>query len=638
MTQDSRIDQKKLLAERVDAVSSGPGVYLMKNAKGQVIYVGKAKNLKKRLTSYFRRENHTDMKTGVLVNKIDHFDTILTHSEQEALILEATLIRKHQPRYNVILKDDKRYPFMRIDIGTDFPNITIARTMKKDGALYFGPYASAGAVHQTLKFINRNFKLRKCRNRVYKNRVRPCLYHEIGTCLAPCCRAVDPSDYRRQIEDVALFLKGKTPDLIRRVRQDMNEAARLEQFEEAAQLRDKLFALEATLEKQVVVSADMVDRDIVAVSRGKTLSVITVLSVRAGVLSGSRHVSFGETLADDPEILGTFIVQYYEKAAHVPSEILLPVLPEDHDSLTDWLRTLKRGSVRLLVPRRGEKAKLMEMARHNGAEEIKERENQAESRLNLLMRLKTRLGLSRFPERIECFDNSNFSGDDAVSAMVVFKNGVPYKTGYRKYTIQSVSGPDDYKTMAEVLSRRYAPESRDREFPDLLMVDGGRGQLNIALSVLGDLGLDQAFDVIGIAKKDEGRGEDRDKIYKPMRSNPVNLARDDELLLFLQAIRDEAHRFVIGFHRSRRGKQSLSSVLDDIPGIGPQRKKALLLQFGTVSGIMEADETALAAVAGMTRQTARAVISALAEKKNKPSMPADDPAAPDPDEGDAPWT
>lgn len=617
MTQTTAEDRKKLLAERVDSASSGPGVYLMKNVDGLVIYVGKAKNLKKRLASYFKRESHTDMKTGVLVTKIDHFDTILTHSEQEALILEANLIRKYKPRYNMILKDDKRYPLLRIDITTDYPNITIARKMKKDGARYFGPYASAGAVHHTLKFINKNFKLRKCSNQVFKNRVRPCLYHQIGVCLAPCCLDVGLNDYKKIIEEVSLFLKGKTPELIRQVKQDMASAASEERFEEAAQLRDKVFALEKTLEKQVVVAQDLIDRDIIAVSRSENLSLITLLSVRAGVLSGSRHFPFKETMAEDSELIGTFIVQYYENAPHVPSEIFTSVLPDDHEVLIDWLKGVKNASVRIYSPQRGEKVKLVTMAQNNGAKEIEERESQGRSRMDLLVRLKNKLGMKALPEYIECFDNSNISGTEAVSAMVVFKNGQPFKSAYRKYKIRTVTEQDDYSYMAEVLSRRYGTDDKDLRLPDLLMVDGGKGQLNIALSVLKQLGMDQAFDVIGIAKKDETKGEQRDKIYKPMRANPVNFGKDEDLLLFLQAIRDESHRFVISFHRARRGKQSQMSVLDSIPGIGPKRKKELLSHFGGISGIMAADEDALCALDGMTVTAARAIIDALGSEKNE---------------------
>lgn len=609
-------EKRKLLAEQVDIVSTGPGVYLMRDEQGHVIYVGKAKSLKKRLSSYFKRESHSDMKTGVLVTRVHRFDTIHTASEKEALILEASLIRKYKPRYNVILKDDKRYPLLRIDVTTDFPNITIARKMKKDGALYFGPYASAGAVHQSLKFINKTFKHRKCNARMFKNRSRPCLYHQIGICLAPCCLDVDPATYRKIIDEVALFLNGKTPELIRQLKKDMDHAAEEERFEDAADLRDRVFALEKTLEKQIVVARDMGDRDVVAVTRGKDVSLITLMSVRAGVLSGSRHVTFNESMAEDTELVRTFMVQYYENAPYIPPEIIASSLPEDQDVLENWLREVKKGAVRLLVPQRGEKLRLIEMARHNGQKELEEQDSQSRLRMDLLIRLKNRLGASHVPEYIECFDNSNISGTDPVSGMVVFKNGKPLKSAYRKYTIKTVQGQDDYSYMAEILARRYGKETPEKNLPDLLMVDGGKGQLNIALSILKEHGLEGAFDVIGIAKKDEARGEDKDKIYTPGRSNPVNFGRQDDLLLFLQGIRDEAHRFAITFHRSRRGKKIRLSVLDDVPGIGPKRKQMLLTHFGGIEAIRQSSEDELSALEGMTIKTARDVLRVLNDPDN----------------------
>lgn len=611
MTKLSEEDIKKKLAERVNNLSPGPGVYLMKNADDEVIYVGKAKNLKKRVASYFKRENYSDMKTGVLVKKIGQFDTIHTGTEQEALILEANLIRKYKPRYNVILKDDKRYPLLRIDITTPYPNLTIARKIKKDGALYFGPYASAGAVHQTVKFINKTFKLRKCNTQMFRNRIRPCLNYQIGVCLAPCCFEVDEDVYKKIIDEVALFLKGRTPDLIRQIKHDMAEAAIEERFEEAAQLRDKVFALERTLEKQHVVSSDMIDRDVISVSRGDNLSLITLLSIRGGSLSGSRHFPFYETMADDAELIGTFIQQYYETAPYVPCEILVSVLPYEYEAMADFLKNIRKSTVSLLEPKRGEKLKYVEMAKQNGAKELEERESQGKTGMEMLLRLKKKLEMQNIPLCIECFDNSNMSGKEPVSAMVVFKDGKSLKAAYRKYKIKTVETQDDYSYMAEVLQRRYAKDDPDLPLPDLLMVDGGKGQLNVAVSVLKEAGKDGAFDVIGIAKKDEGKGETQDKIFKPGRSNPLNFSRDEDLLLFLQRIRDEAHRFVIGFHRKRRNTQSLISILDSVEGVGSKRKKNLLTHFGGIHGIKNASLDDLKSVEGMNEKTAEAVFNAL---------------------------
>ena len=611
MEKISEEDIKKKLAERVATLSAGPGVYLMKNARDEVIYVGKAKNLKKRVASYFRRENYSDMKTGVLVKKIVQFDTIHTGTEQEALILEANLIRKHKPRYNVILKDDKRYPLLRIDITAPYPNLTIARKMKKDGALYFGPYASAGSVHQTVKFINKLFKLRKCSTQTFRNRTRPCLNYQIGVCLAPCCFDVDKAAYRRIIDEVALFLKGRTPELIRQIKNDMAEAALDERFEDAAQLRDKLFALERTLEKQHVVSGDMNDRDVITVSRGDSLSLITVLFIRGGNLSGSRHFPFHETISDDAELIGTFIQQYYETAPHIPSEILVSALPYEYEAIMELLKNMRKSPISLLEPKRGEKLKLIEMAAQNGARELSERESRGKSGMEMLIRLQKKLDMRSIPLHIECFDNSNLSGKQPVSAMVVFKDGKPFKSAYRKYKIKTVEYQDDYSYMDEVIKRRYGKEDSELPMPDLLMVDGGKGQLNVTIAALRSTGREGLFDVIGIAKKDEGKGETQDKIFKPGRSNPLNFIRDEDLLLFLQNIRDEAHRFVVGFHRKRRNTQSLVSILDSVPGIGSKRKKNLLAHFGGISGIKKASIDELVSVDGMNRKIAEAVHSAF---------------------------
>jgi excinuclease ABC subunit C len=619
MTDQSEEDIKRKLSEKVDTLSTGPGVYLMKSGTGDVIYVGKAKNLKKRVASYFKRDIHTDMKTGVLVKKIEKFDTILTVTEQEALILEANLIRKHKPRYNVILKDDKRYPLLRIDTTTDYPNITIARKMKKDGALYFGPYASAGAVHQTVKFINKTFKLRKCNSKTFRNRTRPCMYHQIGVCLAPCCLDVDKKVYRQIIDEVAMFLKGRTPDLIRQVRNEMADAASEERYEDAAQLRDKIFGLERTLEKQHVVSSDMTDRDVISVSRGDNLSLITLMSIRGGVLSGSRHFQFHETMADDADLIGTFITQYYEEAPYVPGEILVSVLPHDFEMISDFLKVIRKGSVSIAEPMRGDRKKYVDMAKQNGAKELEDRETQGKRGIELLVRLKKKLEMEKVPLLIECFDNSNMSGKEPVSAMVVFKDGKPLKSSYRRYKIKTVLEQDDYSYMAEVLGRRYGKEDPELPLPDLLIVDGGKGQLNVAVSVLKETGKEGLFDVVGIAKKDESKGETQDKIFKPGRSNSLNFSRDEDLLFFLQNIRDEAHRFVIGFHRKRRSSKSLLSVLDAIPGIGAKRKKALLDYFGNISGVKKASLEEIKHVEGMDKKTAEAVFKSFSHEDSESS-------------------
>ena len=592
-----------------------PGVYLMRDAAGAVIYVGKARSLRKRLSSYFSGSGKPDIKTAVLIKKIADIETIVTASEKEALILESNLIKRHRPRYNVILKDDKRYPSLRLDVTHPYPRLSIVRKPKKDGALYFGPYASAHAVRQTLKIINKTFKLRKCTNREFTIRTRPCLHCQMQGCLAPCCRDVKREEYTEMVREVVLFLKGRTPDLIRKIKAEMVAAAERQDFEKAARLRDKMFALERTVEKQVAVSTDVKDRDVIACARSAELSLVTLLSVRGGFLLGSRTFNFTAPIVDDPELISAFIRQYYEKAQFIPNEILIPVFPEETTLLEEWLQAVKGTRVVLRRPRRGEKARLLAMAVQNAAKELEEHLARETDRGDLLQRLQKRLQLDRLPTRIECYDNSNLGGSAAVSSMVVFIDGEPDKNAYRRYRIRDVSGPDDYATMNEVLRRRL---ERDATVPppDLLIVDGGKGQLNIALAVVADLGLKGRFDLIGIAKKDAQRGETADKIFKPARANPVNFGREADLLLFLQRIRDEAHRFAVAYHRKQRGKLALSSVLDVIPGVGKARKRALLKHFKSVRLIREASVEDLCCVKGIHRQLAQKIREHLHPDRN----------------------
>ena len=598
---------------RLAQVTSSPGVYLMKDADGQIIYVGKARNLKKRLASYFKQADHPDMKTEVLVRNIESFETIITGSEKEALILEANLIKRHRPRYNVILKDDKRYPSLRLDPREEYPNLTIVRKVDSDGALYFGPYTSAGAVRQTLKIINKTFKLRKCRAKDIKKRTRPCLFCQMQGCLAPCCLDVNREHYHDIVKEVVLFLKGRTPELIRKIRNQMTVAAEAQDFEIAASLRDKMYALEKTLEKQVAVTTDFMDRDVLAIARSPVMSLIMVLFIRGGFLIGTRHFSVTDTLASETEMIGTFIRQHYENSPFLPKEIIVPVRPEAESALEEWLSEIKEQKVHILKPLRGEKSRLLDIAKRNAVNTLKELSGRADQEEDILRRLGRKLGLTATPVRIECFDNSNLQGNEPVSSMVVFEKGKPEKSQYRRYKIKTVSQPDDYASMGEVLRRRYGKEDDSRPFPDILMVDGGKGQLNIAVSVLQELGIDDEFTVLGIAKKDESRGDTQDKIYLPGRANPVIWGRDVDVLLFLQRIRDESHRFAINFHRKRRRMTFVRSSLDSVPGIGKRRKAVLLKHFGSIEKIREASIEELAGLPGMNRRVAESVRLALSE-------------------------
>ena len=599
------------IQQQLSRTSNEPGVYLMKDASGTVIYIGKARNLKKRLSSYFKTSGRRDIKAGILVDKIDTVETIITGTEKEALILESNLIKKHKPRYNVILKDDKRYPSLRIDLNEKYPNFSIVRKIGVDNAEYFGPFASAQAVRETLRTINKTFKLRKCKAKDFKTRTRPCLHCQMEGCLAPCCLDVDPAVYSEQVGEAIMFLKGRTPDLLRKVKKQMEAAARIQEFEKAARLRDKIFSLERTIEKQIAVTTDFKDRDVFALSRSPEFSVITVLAVRNGFLTGTRHYSFSETISTAEEMLATFIRQYYERHPFVPDELLTSLELEDIDLTEEWLRNIKKKKIRIIYPQRGEKARLVNLAVHNAENELKNVMASHSAEMDLLLRLQKKLKMNKLPARIECFDNSNISGTEPVAAMVVFENARAQKALYRKYRINTVSEHDDYAYMEEVLKRRFGKGADSKPYPDLLMVDGGKGQLHIAMAVARDLGLEGKFDVVGIAKKDEKKGESRDKIFKPGRANPLTFGREGELLLFLQRVRDEAHRFAVTFHRRRRTKKALQSALDTIPGVGPKRKAALLKHFQTIQNIRTADVDEIRALPGFNRRVAESVVEAL---------------------------
>ncbi len=610
---DTQTDIKTLsdLQDKVSAAPSDPGVYLMKDVDGKVIYIGKARNLKKRLSSYFGDTGQMNMKTQVLVRRVSSFETIVTDSEKDALILESNLIKRFRPRYNVILKDDKQYPSLRLDIKSPYPNLCIVRKTENDGALYFGPFASSHAVRETLQIIYQTFKLRRCKTKNFKNRTRPCLNYQMGFCLAPCCLKVDKAEYNEMVKDAVLFLKGRTPELIQKIKKNMITSAKMRDYERAAVLRDKMFALEKTLEKQVSVTTDFKDRDVIGIARSDEISLLMLLFIRGGYLLGTRDFSFAETISTDAEMIGTFIGQYYEKAHFVPEEILVPVFPEDANILEGWLKSIKGTKVNIIQPKRSEKIRLVRMANHNAKNRLRDLIASNATRTNILFRLQGQLKMDRAPVRIECLDNSNISGTEPVAAIVAFVDGKPDKSSYRRYKIQTVAQQNDYAYMAEVLKRRYGKGEQSKPYPDLLMVDGGKGQLNIAVSVMRDLNLEGNFELIGIAKKDEKKGETQDKIYKKGRTNPLNMGRAEDLLLFLQRIRDEAHRFAITFHRKRRTGSSMRSILDTIPGIGKKRKSMLLKHFGSIKKIRAATIEELCSMPGMNQKLAESVRNGL---------------------------
>jgi excinuclease ABC subunit C len=590
----------------------------MKDAGGDIIYVGKALNLKKRLSSYFTgadstRLQHLNLKTGLLIKKITSFETIITRTEKEALILESNLIKKHKPKYNVILKDDKRYPSLRLDIKSPYPNLAVIRKTGNDDAIYFGPFASAQAVRRTLRLIHKTFRLRKCTTANFKKRTRPCLNFQMGTCLGPCCNDIDKSVYGEIVKEVILFLKGRTPVLIREIKDKMEKASHVQDYELAAVYRDRLFSIRETLERQVAATNDFMDRDVFAVARDNEQSVITVLAIRGGYLQGTSHFSFKAVISDEAGMLGEFIRQYYEKADLIPEEVFVSAEMEDAPLLEEWLTELKGEKVKICEPKKGGRFDLVTMALHNAKNELNGIISSIASSADLLCRLQKRLCMVDIPKRIECFDNSNSSGKNPVSAMVVFENGKPLKSSYRKYRIKTVEEHNDYAYMAEVIRRRFGKNEESKPYPDLLMIDGGKGHVRIVQDILTDLKLDRQFGLIGIAKKDENKGEKEDKIYQPGRANPVNLGKDGDLLFFLQRIRDEAHRFAISFHRKQTRIKSVHSALDDIKGIGKKKKKMLLKHFGSFKKIRAATHDELCALPGITFELAENIKKALGQ-------------------------
>jgi excinuclease ABC subunit C len=543
-------------------------------------------------------------------------DTILTASDKEAILLESNLIKRYRPRYNVVLRDDKRYPSLCLDVNNSFPRLFIVRKIKKDGALYFGPFASARAVRETLKLIYRTFKIRRCRSATMKARTRPCINYQMGTCSGACAGLIAQESYRKAVNDVILFLKGRTKTVIQDLRTRMMQAAEAQNFEVAAALRDQIFALEKTMEKQAMVTSDFKDRDILGIARSHRMVVVTVLFIRAGRLIGSGDFFFQSVQIDDGEVIASFLKQYYGKDRLIPDDIFLPAYVEELDSLEQWLSGEKGQKVSILIPQRGEKKRLVQMASQNAHHAMEIRTADSSDERSFLERLCRCLKLLRIPERIECFDLSNLAGAEPVGAMVVFDGLTPNKSAYRKFRIRTAEGLDDYGMLYEVLKRRYSRGEDEEPFPDLLMVDGGKGQLSVAVQALEELGLYGRFDVISIAKQDKARHETEDKIFKPGRKNQMTFGRERDHLQYLKRVRNEAHRFAISYHRKRRTMGYQKSILDTIPGVGKRRKTLLLRHMGSLNQIKKATVEDLLSVPGIDRKTAESIVGVLRGNRN----------------------
>lgn len=611
------------LEEKLKLLPARPGVYLYRDDKGKIIYVGKALSLKSRVRSYFQPGAQLPPKTKVMLERVADFDIIVTDSEVEALILEQNLIKEHRPRYNVMYKDDKSYPYLKVTLADDFPRVMITRRHVKDGSRYFGPYTRVGAVNETLRLLKKIFPFRSCKQKEPALRQKPCLNFHIKRCLGPCAGQVDSDRYRSMINEICLFLEGRHEDLVKSLAARMEEAAKVLDFELAARLRDQLQAVREVVERQKIITGGFEDQDVVAAAGAGELdqACVMVFFVRGGKLIGrERFMLRGVEGLSQPEVIASFLKQYYTDVDFVPREVLLAAEVKDERAVIEQWLTGKKGSrVTLKAPLRGEKKKLADMVaanaqlalEHHRSDEAARREDTAEA----LAGLAEELGLESPPHRMECYDISNTQGTDSVASMVVFIGGKPANDQYRRFKIRTVEGPDDFASMQEALRRRFKRASEERELlnaglissreakfftlPDLVIIDGGRGQLSAARHVMRELGFAH-IPAFGLAKEEE-------QVFAEGRSAPIVIDRSSPALHLLQRLRDEAHRFALAYHRNIRGKAGLKSLLDEVEGIGEVRRRALLKAFGSLKEIEKATPEQLAAVKGMNKKAAQAV-------------------------------
>ncbi|MHC1697142.1 MAG: excinuclease ABC subunit UvrC [Geobacteraceae bacterium] len=597
--------------EKIETFPPSPGVYIMRSSEGRVLYVGKAKNLRTRIRAYFGPSRDPRWQIKFLMARVVDIDYLVTDTEKEALILENTLIKKHRPRYNINLRDDKTYFSLRMDPTEEFPRLSIIRKVIRDGARYFGPYSSASAARDVLKQLYRLFPLRHYPIDTCQRRGRPCLFYQLRQCSAPCHGLISREDYASIAEGAALFLEGKNRDLIKVLTTKMNEAAGQEKYEQAARFRDLIRSIEITVEKQKMV-AEKGDFDVLGQCRYGQHLVIALLFIRGGSLIGGRNFTFAWEL-DDAEGISSFLNEYYGRDEYIPTGILLPISINEPQALEELL-TEKRGrKVAITVPRRGTKAELVQLAVKNAETAADENQRKREGLEQTLAELQQQLHLSNLPRRIECYDISTIQGKHAVGSRAVFQEGVASKKDYRRYLIKSVTQADDYGMMHEVLSRRFAGSKAEDSLPDLIVVDGGPGQLNVLVQVLKDLGI-TAPDAASLAKsrveRESGSAEIRrsdERIFLPGRKNPVVLRQNSAPLLLLARIRDEAHRFAVDYHTKVRSRETLRSSTAKIPGIGANRWKMLLRHFGSVKNLQKASIDDLLRVSGISEKMARTI-------------------------------
>ncbi len=592
--------------EKVKSIPQSAGVYLLKDAKGRSIYIGKAKNLRSRIRSYLNeRAGGQKPQIVSLIKEVADVDYFVTRNEREALILESSLIKQKKPRYNIRLKDDKNYLSLRLDPRETFPRLSLTRRVLKDGAIYYGPFASADALKKAKRLIHKIFPLRDCNNEKFKRHAaRPCLKYYMGLCLGPCAGKSGEEGYQEVVEQTRMFLKGEKKRIIKLLSDSMKKASSEMRYEDAANYRDQIRLLKKNLDGQMFVTPSIKDKDVVGFYREGRQVEFSILFFRGGSLVDRAYYSFKNAGGEDSEVLEEFLSRFYGGNRFVPKEIVIPICVERAQAIAVWLSQKQGRKVRINVPERGVKVKEVELANRNSLESFQRKYAEELKEIGLLERIKSSLHLARLPAAIECFDISNTQGATAVASMVKFENGAPAKESYKRFKIKNVQGPNDYASMYEVLSRRMArAEQEGWEIPGLILIDGGKGQLNIAQQVLSEIGYLEKVDLASIAKgREEGES---DKIYIYGRKNSIMFSKNSEALFLLMRVRDEAHRFAITYHKKLRGKRALISELDGVPGIGVKRKKELIKRFGAISKIRDATVDEIASVPGLNKKLAQ---------------------------------
>jgi excinuclease ABC subunit C len=609
---------EKLDEEYLASLPTNPGVYIMKDADGKIIYVGKALNLRTRVRSYFRDGGDGRLVIPFLRSRVASVETVITDTEKDALLLENTLIKKHKPRYNVQLRDDKTYISLRFDTTHEWPRLHRTRQRKRgDKALYFGPYSSARDVKETIRFLQRLFPIRSCSDRELENRSRPCILHQIDRCSAPCVGRVDPAVYRGYVEKTLMFLRGKPEEVLRLLREKMEEYSEEMLYEKAALVRDRIRAIEDTMEESKVHTHRLFDRDVIAVARAGGRVVFGVLPFRKGRMEAAETFDAKDTNLEDPELLEGFLSQYYDTTRLVPRDILVPYDPANRDFLEQLLQTVRGGPVRLRVPMRGARRRLLDMARLNAGAMLQRLLSGEKTITETLENLRSALHLEKAPRHIECLDISNFQGSFPVGSLVCFRDGIADKSGYRRFRIHGFDGQDDFGMIRECLRRHFRHVTAgEQEPPDLLVIDGGIGQLNSAVEALKEMDLLGRVPVAGLAKSrlkfrsaagNDEKVRTEERIFLPGRKNPVTFRRSDPALHLLQQLRDESHRFGVTYHRLLRSRSALKTGLEDIPGVGPKRRQVLLKHFGSLARVKAATVEELAEAPGIPHAVAEEI-------------------------------